>query len=108
MNFEKAVAALIVLVVWYAPFREVRRSDEGLQSVGKMLYAESPNSGQIVLGRAGNEGLGIIRSHTLELSNMDLAGEFVRMITARRGFQANSKVVTTTDEVLNELFNLKR
>jgi flagellar hook protein FlgE len=83
-------------------------SAEGLQAVGRMLYIESPYSGSGVVGMAGNEGLGLIRSNTLELSNVDLAGEFVRMITAQRGFQANSKVITTTDEVLTELVNLKR
>jgi flagellar hook protein FlgE len=83
-------------------------SSEGLSSVGRMLYIESPYSGPGVVGIAGNEGLGLIRSNTLELSNVDLAGEFVRMITAQRGFQANSKVITTTDEVLTELVNLKR
>jgi flagellar hook protein FlgE len=83
-------------------------SAEGLRAVGRMLYIESPYSGSGVIGVAGNEGLGLVRSNTLELSNVDLAGEFVRMITAQRGFQANSKVITTTDEVLNELVNLKR
>lgn len=83
-------------------------SNAGLSNRGKMLFAESPYSGPVVIGMAGNEGLGIIRANTLELSNVDLAGEFVRMITAQRGFQANSKVITTTDEVLTELVNLKR
>jgi flagellar hook protein FlgE len=81
---------------------------EGLTPLGKMLYAESPYSGAAVVGGAGTEGLGTVRSHTLELSNVDVATEFIRMITAQRGFQANSKVISTTDEVLMELVNLKR
>ncbi|MEW6439840.1 MAG: flagellar hook protein FlgE [bacterium] len=83
-------------------------SASGLQSVGQMLFCESPFSGTAVIGTAGNEGMGAIRSNTLELSNVDLAGEFVRMITAQKGFQANSKVITTTDEILTDLVNLKR
>ena len=79
-----------------------------LNSVGQMLYGESARSGTAVVGHAGNEGMGIVRAGTLELSNVDIAAEFVRMIMAQRGFQANSKVITTTDEVLTELVNLKR
>jgi flagellar hook protein FlgE len=84
------------------------QSPSNLQSVGKNLFSESPSSGPVIVGRAGNQGMGTIRANTLELSNVDLATEFVRMITAQRGFQANSKVVTTTDEVLAELINIKR
>jgi flagellar hook protein FlgE len=83
-------------------------SPSNLQSVGQNLYAESPGSGSVIVGTAGNQGMGFIRPSTLELSNVDLATEFVRMITAQRGFQANSKVVTTTDEVLAELMTIKR
>jgi flagellar hook protein FlgE len=83
-------------------------SPTGLNSVGQMLYGESVESGQAVVGRAGKEGIGMVRASTLELSNVDIATEFVRMIMAQRGFQANSKVITTTDEVLSELVNLKR
>ena len=83
-------------------------SPSNLQSVGHNLYAESPGSGPVIVGTAGNQGMGRIRPNMLELSNVDLATEFVKMITAQRGFQANSKIVTTTDEVLAELVNLKR
>jgi len=83
-------------------------SPSGLNNLGSMLYGESSDSGPAVVGRPGNEGMGIVRASTLELSNVDIAAEFVRMITAQRGFQANSKVITTTDEILNELVNLKR
>ena len=80
----------------------------GLKAVGNMYYTESPDSGAAVIGKAGTQGFGSVRPSTLELSNVDLATEFVRMITAQRGFQASSKVITTTDEVLQELVNLKR
>jgi len=83
-------------------------SPSGLQEAGKMLYVESLDSGAVVLGRPGTESLGGVRANTLELSNVDLGSEFVRMITAQRGFQANSKVITSTDEILHELVNLKR
>jgi len=83
-------------------------SPSNLQSVGKNLFSESPGSGQVIVGSPGNQGMGLVRPSTLELSNVDLATEFVKMITAQRGFQANSKVVTTSDEVLAELMNIKR
>jgi flagellar hook protein FlgE len=83
-------------------------SPSNLLSVGQNMYSESPGSGPVIVGTAGNQGMGFIRPSTLELSNVDLATEFVNMITAQRGFQANSKVVTTTDEILAELMNLKR
>ncbi len=80
----------------------------GVQEAGKMLYVESLNSGEVVYGQPRTESLGSVRANTLELSNVDLGSEFVRMITAQRGFQANSKVITSTDEILHELVNLKR
>ncbi len=83
-------------------------SPSGLRSMGKNLFVESHDSGPVVVGKPRGEGMGSLRPNTLELSNVDLATEFVEMITAQRGFQANSKVITTTDEVLAELVNLKR
>lgn len=79
-----------------------------LSSEGMNLYKETYDSGQPLVGAAGSSGRGLIQSSTLELSNVDIANEFVDMITAQRGFQANSKIITTTDEILNELVNLKR
>jgi flagellar hook protein FlgE len=79
-----------------------------LTKVGKGLYNESNNSGQPVIGTPGNSGIGTVLSNTLELSNVDLAEEFVRMIFAQRGFQANSRIVSTSDELMMELVNLKR
>jgi len=79
-----------------------------LISLGKNLYAESVESGQALIGTPGSSGRGTIHSHALELSTVDIAEEFVKMISAQRGFQANSRVITTTDEILSELVNLKR
>jgi flagellar hook protein FlgE len=79
-----------------------------LTKVGRNLYAESVDSGQPIVGAAATSGIGRVLSNALEMSNVDLAEEFVRMITAQRGFQANSRVITTSDELLQELVNLKR
>lgn len=83
-------------------------SPTSLSSAGMNLYSETFDSGQPLIGTAGTSGMGLVQSETLELSNVDLAREFVNMITAQRGFQANSKIITTTDELLMELVNLKR
>lgn len=79
-----------------------------LTKMGKNLYAESSDSGQPIVSAPMTGGKGRVLSHSLELSNTDLAAEFVKMITFQRGFQANSRIITTTDELLNELVNLKR
>ncbi|OGP15068.1 MAG: hypothetical protein A2052_05200 [Deltaproteobacteria bacterium GWA2_54_12] len=83
-------------------------SSTGLESAGMNLYKETYDSGQPLIGGPGSAGRGLVKSSTLELSNVDIAREFVNMITAQRGFQANSKIITTTDEILAELVNLKR
>jgi flagellar hook protein FlgE len=79
-----------------------------LSKLGRNLFAESFDSGQPIVGAASTSGLGRVLSNTLELSNVDLAEQFVKMISAQRGFQANSRIITTTDELLQELVNLKR
>ncbi len=79
-----------------------------LVKLGRNLYGESNSSGQPIISAAGTSGLGNIASNTLELSNVDLAQEFVRMISAQRGFQANSRIITTTDELMAEVVNLTR
>ena len=81
---------------------------EGLEKTGSSMFAATINSGEPQLSVAGNGGRGLIASGTLEMSNVDLAEEFVTLITAQRGFQANSRVVTSSDEVLNDIVNLKR
>ena len=76
--------------------------------MGGNLYAESLASGQPLQGTPGNGRLGNISPSTIEMSNVDLAQEFVNMITVQRAFQANSRVITTSDEILAELINIKR
>jgi len=80
----------------------------GLEKVGSSLYAATVASGGAMVGEAGNDGLGTLTGGALEMSNVDLSQEFTNLIVAQRGFQANSRVITTSDEVLNELVNLKR
>jgi flagellar hook protein FlgE len=80
----------------------------GLLRVGDNMYQESANSGGAVLGFALEGSQSQMTSGALEMSNVDLAQEFTNMIVAQRGFQANSKVVTTADEMLQELMGLKR
>lgn len=81
---------------------------EGLEKSGGSMFSATINSGEPQLAAAGNGGRGLIASGTLEMSNVDLAQEFVTLITAQRGFQANSRVVTSSDEVLSDIVNLKR
>jgi flagellar hook protein FlgE len=80
----------------------------GLRREGSNLYSETLESGVPYTNAPGEGGLGKINPNSLEQSNVDLATEFVKMIVAQRGFQANSRVITTTDEILAELMNLKR
>jgi flagellar hook protein FlgE len=83
-------------------------SYDGLAKLGKNLYAESLGSGQALVGTAGTGRLGSVAPSSLEMSNVDLAEEFVKMITTQRAFQANSRVITSSDEILQELINIKR
>jgi flagellar hook protein FlgE len=83
-------------------------SYDGLTKMGRNLYAESVASGQALPGVAGTGRLGSIAPSSLEMSNVDLAEEFVKMITTQRAFQANSRVITASDEILTELINIKR
>lgn len=80
----------------------------GLSSAGHNLYQETFESGLALVGSPGASGRGLVQSSTLELSNVDLAEEFVNMIIAQRGFQASSKTITTSDQLLAELVNLLR
>lgn len=84
------------------------QNPNGLTKYGRNLYASNLDSGQATIGTPGTGGYGRVLSNSLELSNVDLAREFVDMITAQRGFQANSKVITTSDDMLSDLINLKR
>jgi len=80
----------------------------GLQQVGGTMWQTSVNSGNPIVGQPGNDGKGTIIANALEMSNVDLSEEFTDMIVTQRGFQANSRIITTSDEMLQELVNLKR
>jgi flagellar hook protein FlgE len=80
---------------------------QGLEKIGDSMYRSTVNSGLAQVGPAGTQGLGLITAGALEMSNVDLAQEFTNLVIAQRGFQANSRVITTSDEILQELVNLK-
>jgi flagellar hook protein FlgE len=80
----------------------------GLEKVGNTSFRATVNSGVAQLGTAGSGGRGSLVGSTLEMSNVDLAQEFTNLIIAQRGFQANTKVITASDEILQDLVNLKR
>ena len=80
----------------------------GLAPTGANLYAISANSGGAVVGYVGESANSTIASGALEMSNVDLAQEFTDMIVAQRGFQANSRVITTSDQMLQELSQMKQ
>ncbi|MBP3965252.1 flagellar basal body rod protein FlgG [Paenibacillus lignilyticus] len=84
----------------------------GLEKIGGNLYRMTPNAnvdGEVVMTTAGDAeaGTGAIIAGQLEMSNVDLTSEFTEMIVAQRGFQANSRIITTSDEILQEVVNLK-
>jgi len=81
---------------------------EGLERVGNSKYREGTSSGTAQIGVAGENGTGTVSSGGLEMSNVDLATEFTDMIVTQRGFQANSRIITVSDTMLEELVNLKR
>jgi flagellar hook protein FlgE len=80
----------------------------GLQKVGNSEYASGTNSGVPLIGQGGSGGRGTLTAGSLEMSNVDLSQEFTNLIIAQRGFQANSKVITTSDQILNDLVNMKQ
>ena len=80
----------------------------GLEKTGSIYYQKTANSGDIIGNIPGAQGNGKTVSGALEMSNVDLAEEFTEMIVAQRGFQANTRIITTSDEILQELVNLKR
>jgi len=97
-----AVAGFIALTRFTNP--------QALLRIGKNQYQETPEAGNLFTGyeAPGSNGLGALRAGFLEMSNVDLAQEFTDMIRAQRGLQANSRIITTSDEVLQELISLKR
>lgn len=98
-NGESIDIAMLTLATFSNP--------SGLNKEGGSLYASTAQSGDPSVGTAG-ASQGYIYTNSLELSNVDLAQEFVDLITIQNGYSASSKVITTTDEMLQELINLKR
>jgi flagellar hook protein FlgE len=80
----------------------------GLLHSGDGNFRSTTQSGAPLIGETGTSGRGLLSAGTLEMSNVDLAREFTNLIIAQRGFQANSRVITTSDELLADLVNLKR
>jgi flagellar hook protein FlgE len=80
----------------------------GLEKAGNSSFRAGDNSGNPLVGAAGTGGRGSLSAGALEMSNVDLAEEFTGLIVAQRGFQANSRVITTSDEILQDLVQLKR
>lgn len=81
---------------------------DALQKLGGNNYGATVNTGNAILGAAGQNGSGMMQSGKIEMSNVDLSTEFTEMIVASRAYQANSRSITTSDEMLQELLNLKR
>ena len=84
------------------------RAPENLQRQGDQLWVASRDSGQAMLGEAGTSGRGSVASNALEGSNVDLGDELVTLIAYQRAFQANARTISTADEMLTEVANLKR
>lgn len=80
----------------------------GLEKVGSNMFVNTNNSGTPKYGQPSTGSFGALNPGALEMSNVDLSKEFTEMITTQRGFQANSRVISTSDEILQELVNLKR
>ena len=83
-------------------------NQQGLEKVGGNLYRSTANTGEAQYKYPGSDGAGQINPGALEMSNVDLAQEFTDMIITQRGFQANSRIITVSDTLLEELVNLKR
>ncbi|EDM23016.1 flagellar hook-basal body complex protein [Caminibacter mediatlanticus] len=83
-------------------------NNEGLMNEGGTLFSASPNSGDPIVGTAGTGGRGSIQPSALEMSNVDLSRSLTQLIVIQRGFQANSKTITTSDQMLNTLLQLKQ
>ena len=83
------------------------RDPSGLKQIGN-YFGSTSASGEAITNKAGSSGLGEIMNHSLEISNTDVAKEFINMITAQRAYQASSRIITTADQMLTELMNIKR
>ena len=83
-------------------------NNEGLMSDGGNIFIQSANSGDPIIGKANSGGRGFINSSSLEMSNVDLSRSLTQLIVVQRGFQANSKTITTSDQMLQTLLQLKQ
>lgn len=83
-------------------------NNEGLENVGGNNFVQTSNSGTPIIGAAGTGGRGVINAGHLEMSNVDLSRSLTQLIVVQRGFQANSKTITTSDQMLNTLLQLKQ
>jgi flagellar hook protein FlgE len=97
-NGQAAVIGTVGLVNFANP--------EGLVRTGGTLLQQSPESGEPVIGKPKSGTFGALQSGSLELSTVDIANEFVKMITIQRGFQANSRIITTINQLLNDIIQL--
>jgi len=102
-NFTNGISRVLAQIV-LADFN----NQAGLIKAGSSLYQVSANSGEPIVGVAGETISAEISSGALEASSVDIASEFTGMITAQRGYQANARIITTSDDMLEELVNLKR
>ncbi len=84
------------------------KNPTGLEKIGDSSFRSTVNSGYAQVGTPGSAGMGSVVTGALEMSNVDLSQEFTNLIIAQRGFQANSRILTTSDELLQELVNMKR
>lgn len=83
-------------------------NNEALFKTGKNLFKQTLKSGQAALGKPGADGRGEVLSKSIEQSNVDIAQEFIALMGAQRNFQANTKTITTSDQMLQEVLNIKR
>lgn len=83
-------------------------NNEGLSKIGKNLFKETRKSGQAALGKPGADGRGEVLAKSIEQSNVDIANEFISLMAAQRNFQANTRTITTSDQMLQEVLNIKR
>ena len=99
-NGQKLVLAKVALAGFNNPM--------GLEKVGNSAYRSTTNSGNAQINAPGSGGVGTLLGGAIEMSNVDLAQEFTNLIIAQRGFQANSRVITTSDQMLQDLVDIKR
>ena len=99
-NGQKLVLATVALAGFNNPM--------GLEKAGNSTYRSTTNSGNAQINAPGSGGVGTLLGGAVEMSNVDLASEFTNLIIAQRGFQANSRVITTSDQMLQDLVDIKR